>query len=108
MRNYIVSPWMQPSNQAVSVLRMAGYCAVRFPSGRVEPQGIAGCAVTSDLEQYAAVVPAALLVAKEANIRASLDTLADRLDRHATMGWFVRTTRKGRHRARRILGLDWY
>lgn len=111
-RPYRVYPWMHPAERLAAVKRIALHGLATYLSGRVEPVTLAGVVVVSDLELAmrtpdGVLRPNWLKAAREANVRRSMDEAAAQAERLAAQGWWVRSRRRGKRRARRITGLEW-
>jgi hypothetical protein len=96
------TPWREPETQRVLVKQIHLWCRLKWPSGRETLKGLASTAVAPEearsdpdlLEQYAI------------NARESFTERVEHMAAQARQGWFVTRTRKGRPKARRIVGFD--
>jgi hypothetical protein len=100
--------WSKSHTQAVSVFRASLMGQIAWPSGRTTSTMLASAAVMSDMDAACSVYgPEHVRRAKEANARTSISAAAQRASNLAKQGWWIRTLKRGRQRARRIEALVW-
>lgn len=101
-RQWDVSPWFQPMNQAVHVVRACGAAIVEWPSGLKTLEQFIGTAVASDLEVRYTQSSDALFCHKLQNLDY---TMFDWQQRTAKRGYWIREKR--RKKARRVVNVQW-
>ncbi len=97
-----ITPWKQPTNQAVRLARACGGALVTWPSGRRTLEQFAGCALVSELEYRVARDPERLLEMKVENLHA---TMRHWQEQTYQRGYWMREKR--RVKARRVLAVEW-
>ena len=97
-----VTPWMQPMEQAVSIMKAHGCALVQWPSGRRTLEQFAWIAVMSDVEAMMAYNVEALKAVYRENLDHSMRDFQTRYPRH---GYLLRQRR--RIKPRRVVSVEW-